>query len=204
MCRSRANLKAESQTRCRKASCILCDGDATKDDICSLFSVASAHHGPLYRVAACRWCFFAYVQWWSWFIYHWFLLVDFVFTIYLCFIAFWVMARLWISSLPRCRFLQVAEHILQTAVIRSFHYAVLSFREKRLCCFDTLSVSHLFIYFILVVLLLQQIYMYLLFTASLNNHPISSWEYHILLFCCTWPLLFSCRIVHAFSYEENI
>jgi len=61
-----------------------------------------------------------------------------------------------------------------------YYYAVLSFREKRLCCFDTLSVSLLFICFILVVLLLQQIYMYLLFTASLNNHSISSWEYHSL------------------------
>jgi hypothetical protein len=60
-----------------------------------------------------------------------FLLVDFVFTIYLCFIACWVMARLWISSLPRCRFLQVAEHMLQTAVGLSTYFIMRSFFSEK-------------------------------------------------------------------------
>jgi len=58
-CWSRANLKAESQTWHRKTSCILNDGDTTKDDADTwkFVLVASAHHGPLYSVAACHWSF---------------------------------------------------------------------------------------------------------------------------------------------------
>jgi len=178
-------------------------------DICSSFSVASAHHGPLYRVAACRWCFFAYVQWWSSFIYHWFLLVDFIFTIYLCFIACWVMARLWISSLPRCRFLQVAEHTLQTAVGLSAHFNMRSFfSEKKdyvvsiYCLFLSCSyVSSLSFYFSKKYICTCSLVRHWIITQFLHE---SIFLYHILLFCCIWPLLFSCRIVHAFSYEENI
>jgi len=179
-------------------------------DMCSLFSVASAHHGLLYRVAPCRWCFFTYVQWWSWFIYHWFFLVDIVF-IYLCFIACWVMnfARLWISSLPRCRFLQVAEHTLQTAVGLSARFIMRSFFSEKKnyvvsmhCLFRSCSyVSSLSFYFSNKYICTCCLMRHWIITQFLRE---SIFLYHILLFCCTWPLLFSCRTVHAFSYEENI
>jgi len=92
-CWSRANLKAESQTWHRKTSCILNDGDTTKDDddTWKFIFVANAHHGPLYSVAACHWSFLC-----TMILIHSFILIDSSSSIsYLPYICTLSLAELW-------------------------------------------------------------------------------------------------------------
>jgi len=136
----------------------------------------------------------SYVQW-SWFIHSSWLILPRRFRIY----HISVLYRL-LSYGTLMDFFSVAPSISLVSwvyvadrrwIIRWSHYAVLFFRDW-LFCSDTLS----------VFLLVRMLHLchgsfffcnkYICSCSLLRQNFKSIFLYHILLFCCIWPLLFSC------------